>query len=72
MGIQEAMSCAGGISSTLFIIQVALQVKVYGLKQWAKLGFGTGVETESHHVEKVIKDAEHDADDLGHVIAHDF
>lgn len=58
MGINDAMACAGGISSTLFILQVALQVKVYGIKQWAKLGFGTGVETDCKHVEKVIKEAE--------------
>jgi hypothetical protein len=40
-------SNAGVVSSALFIFQITMQVKMYGLRGWFHWGLGTGVPVDS-------------------------
>lgn len=42
----NVLASIGAASSTLFIIQIAIQVKIYGIRTWLHFGVGTGVEPQ--------------------------
>lgn len=52
----------GVVSSTVFIVQIAVQVKVYGIRTWFHWGLGTGVRPEeAKHVEGEVRRLESEA-----------
>lgn len=42
--VMNALGALGLVSSTIYVAQVATQVKVYGFRRWWEYGLGTGVE----------------------------
>lgn len=81
MMVSQITEQVGAISSTVFILQIAMQLKLYGFKCWLNLGLGTGTpvvkarkeEKELEQAgEDVVKEVVKGAEDIEHKTSKDF